>query len=46
MLRRNSDPIAEIAVTCGYFDQSAFSRVFRRTVGLTPRQYRARHQFR
>ena len=44
MLRRGSTPIAEIANTCGYFDQSAFSRVFRRTVGLTPRNYRARHQ--
>ena len=44
MLRRGSTPIAEIANTCGYFDQSAFSRVFRRTVGLTPRNYRARHR--
>jgi AraC-like DNA-binding protein len=46
MLRRGSTPIAEIANTCGYFDQSAFSRVFRRTVGLTPRTYRARHRSR
>jgi len=46
MLRRSLVPIADIAVTCGYFDQSAFSRVFRRTVGLTPSQYRTRHQFR
>jgi AraC-like DNA-binding protein len=45
MLRRGSTPIAEIANTCGYFDQSAFSRVFRRTAGLTPRSYRARHRF-
>ena len=44
MLRKESTPIAEIAHACGYFDQSAFSRVFRRTVGLTPRQYRARHR--
>lgn len=44
MLRSSSVPIAEIAPACGYFDQSAFSRVFRRTVGLTPRQYRARHR--
>jgi AraC-like DNA-binding protein len=43
MLRRGPTPIAEIANTCGYFDQSAFSRVFRRTVGLTPRAYRDRH---
>ena len=44
MLREKSMPIAEVAYACGYFDQSAFSRVFRRAVGLTPRQYRARHR--
>jgi AraC-like DNA-binding protein len=44
MLREGTLPIAEIAYSCGYFDQSAFSRVFRRTVGLTPRQYRSRHR--
>jgi len=44
MLRTGTMPIAEVAHACGYFDQSAFSRVFQRTVGLTPRQYRARHQ--
>jgi len=46
MLRSGTRPIAEVAAACGYFDQSAFSRVFRRTVGLTPRQYRARHRAR
>ena len=44
MLREETIPLAEVAYACGYFDQSAFSRVFRRTVGLTPRQYRARHK--
>jgi len=44
MLRDGSMPIAEVAYACGYFDQSAFSRVFRRTVGLRPRQYRTRHR--
>jgi AraC-like DNA-binding protein len=43
LLREATIPIAEVAHSCGYYDQSAFSRVFRRTVGLTPRQYRARH---
>ena len=43
-LRDGNTPIAEIASACGYCDQSAFSRVFRRTSGLTPRQYRARHR--
>ena len=45
-LREGTLPIAEIAYSCGYFDQSAFSRAFRKTVGLTPRQYRSRHQHR
>jgi AraC-like DNA-binding protein len=43
MLRTSDLPIAEIANSAGYFDQSAFSRVFKRIVGLTPRQYRERH---
>jgi AraC-like DNA-binding protein len=46
MLRNSHLPIAEIANSAGYFDQSAFSRVFKRMVGLTPRQYRARHRSR
>ena len=44
MLRGKSTPIATIAHACGYYDQSAFSRVFKRTVGLTPQQYRMRHR--
>lgn len=43
MLRGGSERVADVAHACGYFDQSAFSRVFRRTVGLTPQQYRERH---
>jgi len=43
MLRDGGLSVGDIAHRCGYFDQSAFSRVFRRTVGLTPRQYRERH---
>jgi AraC-like DNA-binding protein len=44
MLRSGEAPIAEIANACGYFDQSAFSRAFRKVVGLTPRQYRTRYR--
>lgn len=35
-------PIATIAAQCGFYDQSQFTRQFRRTVGLTPGAYRAR----
>ncbi len=34
-------PIAEIASRCGYYDQSAFSRHFRTTVGTSPAAYRS-----
>lgn len=44
MLRDGTQSVGDIAHRCGYFDQSAFSRVFRRTVGLTPLQYRQRHR--
>jgi AraC-like DNA-binding protein len=44
MLRGSPRSIADVAHACGYFDQSAFSRVFRRTVGVTPQQYRERHR--
>lgn len=40
-LRESSRPIAQIALDCGYADQSAFARQFRTTVGMTPRQFRA-----
>lgn len=33
--------IAEIGQCCGFSDQSAFSRQFKSTVGITPRDYRA-----
>ena len=39
-LRETEDSIAQIAHECGYCDQSAFTRQFRQTVGLTPTQYR------
>ena len=42
-LRETDDSIAMVALNCGYSDQSAFSRKFRQTVGLTPSVYRARH---
>jgi AraC family transcriptional regulator len=39
-LRNSRAPLAEIALTNGFADQSHFSNLFRRTVGLTPSQYR------
>ena len=39
-LRQTEQPIATVAQDCGYSDQSAFTRQFRQTVGLSPSQYR------
>ncbi len=38
-LRQTDQPISRIALDCGYGDQAAFARQFRKSVGLTPRQY-------
>src|ERR1041384_7160379 len=39
-LRDSSDSLAAIAAANGFADQSHFSNLFRRTVGLTPSRYR------
>jgi AraC family transcriptional regulator len=39
-LRSTRTPLAEIAVANGFADQSHFSNLFRRRVGLTPSRYR------
>jgi AraC family transcriptional regulator len=42
-LVRTNHPLAEIALRCGFYDQSHFNRVFKRYVKVTPAQYRKRH---
>lgn len=39
-LSSGDEPIAQIALACGYSDQSAFSRQFKQAVGLSPLAYR------
>lgn len=39
-LRASDEPIAAIALGCGYADQSAFTRKFRQTSGFSPSEYR------
>lgn len=43
LLSGSSQPIAEVAVSCGFYDQAAFTRQFARLTGETPAQYRSRH---
>ena len=40
LLRSSDESIAAISARCGYSDQSAFTRKFRETVGLSPSEYR------
>jgi AraC-like DNA-binding protein len=39
-LRQSAEPIVSIALAVGYSDQSAFTRQFRRTFGVSPGKYR------
>lgn len=40
MLRETQRPVADIALDCGFFDHSAFTRAFRSATGTTPTQFR------
>ena len=41
LLLETNERVADIALRCGYADQSAFTRQFKATTGLTPSQFRA-----
>src|SRR5690606_2215561 len=36
-------PAGAIALDCGFYDQSAFTRAFRSHTGMTPAKYRRQH---
>jgi AraC-like DNA-binding protein len=40
LLTQTPQPISQIALACGYSDQSAFSRQFKQAVGISPLAYR------
>ena len=42
LLRTSGLPLAEIAVRCGWYDQSAFTKQFTKVAGVTPGEYRRR----
>lgn len=39
-LRSSGESVAEIALACGFYDQSAFARTFKNAIGMTPTEYR------
>ena len=41
-LSRSSETIGDIAIRCGFYDQAQFGKLFKRTTGLTPGEYRRR----
>jgi AraC family transcriptional regulator len=43
-LLRGALPLADLALACGFADQSHFTRVFTRAVGLSPGQWRRAHR--
>lgn len=42
LLTESDQSVAEIAVACGFYDHSAFTRAFRAATGLTPTEFRRR----
>jgi transcriptional regulator GlxA family with amidase domain len=43
LLETTREPLAQIAILCGSYDQSHFCRVFRRATGMSPAAWRRAH---
>ena len=41
LLRETDRPVARVALECGFYDHSAFTRAFRAVTSVTPTQFRA-----
>ena len=44
LMLSTADPLTQIALECGMCDQAHFSRLFRKTVGMTPSLWRRQFQ--
>lgn len=40
LLRNSERPIVDVATECGFYDQSSFTKAFRRQFGVTPHRFR------
>jgi transcriptional regulator GlxA family with amidase domain len=40
MMSTTREPLSQIAIACGMYDQANFSKVFRRMIGMTPSAWR------
>jgi AraC-like DNA-binding protein len=40
IMRSSREPLSQIAIDCGMFDQAHLTRVFRKTVGVSPGAWR------
>jgi AraC-like DNA-binding protein len=40
-LRLTENTLSTIAADCGFYDQSSFTRLFKKHIGMTPRRYRS-----
>jgi AraC family transcriptional regulator len=44
LLTQTEEPLVEVALSCGWANQSHFTTAFKRLVGVTPRHYRHWHE--
>lgn len=44
LLTNTRDPIICICTECGYLDAKYFAKIFKKTTGLTPSEYRTKHK--
>lgn len=45
MLIKTDEKISDVAEKCGFYDYNYFTKVFRKYVGLTPRDYRKKYKY-
>jgi PAS domain S-box-containing protein len=43
LLRESEGSLLDVALSCGFYDQSSFNRHFRKHLGITPGEYRRRY---